>query len=614
MDNEIPGGYNGKLLRANLTTKTLTDEPIDPLICRRYIGGAGFVGYYLWKELAPDVDPLGPDNKLIFALGPITGLLLPGASRNCIGAKSPLTGGIAKAEVGGFWMAELKRAGYDAIIVEGKSDKPVYLWVHDGEAEIRDASKLWGTEIKETEASVRNELGDQHIHLAMIGPGGENMVRYACILEGCYNAAGRGGLGAVMGSKNLKAIAARGHNLPPVVNADKVKEIRQQLIHPYPLSEFGTGGPAMLAGEASGDLPIRNFSGGPFPEVKGIHAGVMKDTIRIGMEGCFACPIRCKKVVKFEEPYPVDPAYGGPEYETLASIGSDCGIGDLKAIVKANERCGAYTLDTISTGSVLAFAMECFEKGLLTEKDTGGLQLKFGNAEAMLQAIELIAKREGFGDFLAEGTARMAEKIGDACKDFALHVKGLEPGMHEPRIGSALALNFMVDPTGANHCGAQPDGALANEVPFKKYHPLGLLKAPSTTDMSPRKVSVFKTAHLQSMMYDCMVVCHFPGINFDQTVELMKAVTGWDTGIPELLLAAERTLTTMRLFNLKHGITGADDALPKRFYQANASGALSNLEYDGEGLEKAKKYFYALMGWDANGVPLPEKVEDLCIE
>ncbi|MGD0794485.1 MAG: aldehyde ferredoxin oxidoreductase family protein [Dehalococcoidales bacterium] len=612
MAKEIPG-YNGKILRVNLSDKSIRAEEIDEQFCRKYLGGAGFIIYYLWKELEPGIDPLGPDNKLIFALGPATGLLVPGAARNCIGAKSPLTGGIAKAESGGFWMAELKRAGFDAIIVEGKAEKPVYLWVHDGEVAIRDAGHLWGKETLETETAIRADLGDEHIQAALIGPGGENQVRFACIMQGCHDAAARGGLGAVMGSKKLKAVAVRGHTLPPVANAEKIKEIRQQLNHPTPMSEFGTGGMEMLRQEKTGDLPIRNFRDGGFPGVKQIHGGVIKETARIGMEGCFACPVRCKKIVKLAQPYHIDPAYGGPEYETLGALGSDCGVSDLQAILKGNERCNAYSLDTISTGSTIAFATECFERGLLTIKDTGGLELKWGDAGMMLKLIDLIAARSGFGNVLAEGTARMAKKIGKKCQDFALHVKGLEPGMHEPRIGAALFLSFMVSPTGADHCAALPDGLMASEWRFKAFHPLGWLTPPPADEISPRKVGIYKDVQCQNIIYDSLAVCHFLDYTPEQMADLLKGVTGWDTGVTELLRIGERTVTMMRLFNLREGITGADDKLPERFYGPTNGGPLAALKVDREAFERTKKYYYTLMGWNSSGVPLPEKVEELGI-
>ena len=616
MTKEPPAGYNGRILRVNLSTKNTTAEPINELFCRRYIGGAGFITYYLWKELKQGVDALSPDNKLIFALGPVSGLQLPGAARHCIGAKSPLTGGIAKAEAGGFWASELKRAGYDAIIVEGRAETPVYLWVQDGEASIRDATHLWGQETKETEAAIRAELGDERTQMALIGPGGENKVRYACIMQGLYDAAARGGLGAVMGSKNLKAIAVRGHKLPRIADRELLKEIRQEVLAspPHWLSALGTGGPSIINEQALGNLPVRNFRDGLFPEAAQIHAGVMKETMWVGMEGCFACPVRCKKMVQFEEPYHVDAAYGGPEYESIAALGSNCGMGNIKAVVKANERCGAYSLDTISTGGTLAFAMECFEKGLLTTKDTDGIDLRFGNHEAMLKVIDLIAKRQGIGNLLAEGSARLAQKIGQGSEKFAMQVKGLEAGMHEPRLSPSMGLGFMVNPHGADHVCSLHDLFFLSEIMIKEMHPLGIIDLLPVDDIGPRKVALFRLDQLNKILGDCLAICLFLEYSLDKRVELVKAATGWDTGIPELFRVAERVLTMARLFNIREGLSAADDVLPERFFQPKTDGALVDKALDRAKLEKAKSFYYTLMGWDAQGVPLPEKVEELYIE
>lgn len=618
MPEKVLVGYNGKILRVNLSNKSITSEAIDVLFCRRYIGGAGFITYYLWKELKPGVDPLSPDNKLIFALGPLSGLQLPGAARNCVGTKSPMTGSISKAEAGGFWAPELKRAGYDAIIIEGRADKPVYLWIQDGEASIKDATYLWGKETKETQDTVRSELGDNHIQLALIGPAGENKVRYACIMHGLHDAAARGGAGAVMGSKNLKAIAVRGHKLPKIADSERVKEIRQQVLaqpHWSWLSEFGTGGPDMVPLEAIGNLPVRNFRDGLFPEVNQIHSGVMKDTIMVGMEGCYACPVRCKKMIQFEEPYRVDAAYGGPEYESIAALGSNCGIGNIKAIVKANERCGAYSLDTISTGSVIAFAMECFEKGLLTTKDTDGIELRFGNDEALLKAIDLLARRQGIGNLLAEGTARMAEKIGRSSKDFAMQVKGLETGMHDPRISAGLGLGYMVNPNGAEHCANLFDLRFMEEPLINHLQHLGFIEPLPFDEISPRKVAIFRLAQLKKIVDDCTAVCMFLEYSLDRQAELLAAVTGWKTGAVELLRVAERLLTVARLFNIREGFSAADDVLPARFFQPKTDGVLANKPpLDRSAMEKAKSYYYTLMGWDEKGVPLSEKVEELYIK
>jgi aldehyde:ferredoxin oxidoreductase len=604
------GGYNCKILRVNLSKSSVASEPLTYELARKYIGGAGFIAYFLWKEMKPGVDALSPDNKLIFALGPVTGLSLPGASRYCVGAKSPLTGGIAKSESGGFWMADLKRAGFDAIIIEGKARKPVYLWINDGIVEIKDAGHLWGKDTKETQQSLRDELGDQDVKVASIGPAGEHMVRYACIMTGCYDAAGRGGLGAVMGSKNLKAIAVRGHTMPEVINGEYIKTLRQDLVsHPHHLSEYGTGGPEMNMHEQTGDLLVRNQRDGLFPNVTLINGQTIKETVRIKMEGCFACNVRCKKVVKFEEPYNCDPDYGGPEYETLGAIGSNCGVDDLKAICKGNERCNALGLDSISCGSSIAFAMECHELGLITDKDTGGLELKFGNAAAMLQAIELIGRRKGLGDFMAEGTRRMAQKLGHNSEEFAMCVKGLDAAMHDPRGGLQLRIGYMLNPHGADHCSVFGGGT--SPWGLNDLNKFGILE-PVKDEINAKRMSLFKLNHQLNMVNDYLVICLMPNITTDQKVELVKAVTGWNTSWVELLQVSERILTLMRLFNLREGLTAADDELPERYYQPKTDGVLATKEIpDHAAMAKARQWYYYYMGWDENGVPTPAKLAEL---
>ena len=614
-------GYNGQILRVNLSQGTTSADALDELFCRKHLGGAGFISYFLLKELQPGIDPLGPENKLIFALGPVTGVPLPGSGRHCVGAKSPLTNGYAKSESGGFWGAELKHAGYDAIIVEGRAAKPVYLWIHDGEASIKDASHLWGKNAKETQDAIRDEHEDKQIRVAVIGPGGENLVRFACIMNDLKDAAGRGGMGAVMGSKNLKAIAVRGHKGPEVADPERIKELRQWVLAHRELwasfAEYGTGTPAMMeAGMTEGNLPIRNFADGEFPEVSKITGGAVKDTIRIKMEGCYACPVRCKKVVKVDEPYSVDPDYGGPEYETLAAIGSNCGVSDLKAIAKGNELCGSYSLDTISTGVVISFAMECFENGLLTTKDTDGIELRFGNAEAMLKTIELIARRQGIGDILADGAARAAQKIGKGAMEFAIQVKGLEIPMHDPRVKAALGLGYAVNPHGADHCANLHDTMLTQMGPaLDRFKSLGILEPLPADDLGPRKVYAFQSIHQFRIAQDSLVLCQFVPYDTNQVADILSAVTGWNTGPVEILRIAERTMTMARLFNIREGLTAADDKLPNRFFQPKRNGVLSTRFYDPKQLEKAKSYYYTLMGWDAKtGIPTPEKLQELGIE
>lgn len=618
MEQSVPGGYNGKILRVDLGTGAITEEALEASHCRRFLGGAGFIAYHLLRELPKGADPLGPENRLIFALGPFTGLPLAGCARHTVGAKSPVTGGIGKSEAGEHWGAQLKRAGYDALIVQGRAEKPVYLWIHPGGAEIREASHLWGQKTKQTQEHIRTELGDAKVRVAMIGPGGENGVRYACIMHGLYDAAGRGGMGAVMGSKNLKAVAVRGESLPPIARPEGVKALGQwlkehmELVRPF--AEFGTGSP-MARFEQLGNLPVRNFRDGGFPGVERITPQAMKASIRVGMDGCFACPVRCKKVVACDTPFRVDPAYGGPEYETLGALGSACGVEDLHAIAKASELCNAYSLDTISTGMSIAFAMECFENGLLTLEDTGGIPLEFGRGEAMVETVERIARREGLGDLLAEGASRAAAAIGKGAEAFAVHVKGLELPMHEPRLSKALGLGYMVNPHGPDHMDSLIDMFFSAftqkpEVTIPDAVALGFEPAP-LEDIGPRKVALFKAQQTKRVLADALIYCHFLPYTFSQVAELTAAVTGWETREMEQFRVAERILTACRLFNHREGLGAVADRLPERFFQPTQGGPLSQKALDPEEMDRAKRYYYHLMGWDEGGVPTPERLEEL---
>jgi len=369
--------------------------------------------------------------------------------------------------------------------------------------------------------------------------------------------------------------------------------------------------------EAMGNLPVRNFRDGLFPAVKKIDAPAVMKTIGIKMDACYACPVRCKKVVKMDKPYKVDPDYGGPEYETLASLGSNCGIEDLPAIARGNELCNAYSLDTISTGEVIAFAMECFENGLLTAKDTGGIELRFGNAEAMLKLIDLIAHREGIGDLLADGVTRAAQKIGNGAEKFAIAVKGLEAGMHEPRAKPGLGIGYMVNPHGADHCFNLHDHAYSNQdsLQVKDVEAVGLRGPFPVDDIGPKKVELFQYRQRLMAIFDSLIVCLFFPYSLTQLAGLLNAVTGQNVTVKELLEIADRTITTLRLFNLREGFSAADDKLPQRFYEPKTDGVLADKPLDPARMEEAKHYYYSLMGWDeTTGEPEEETLKALGIK
>ncbi len=617
-------GVTGKVLRVDLGTRETRVEELNDLFYRRYLGGAGFIAYYLLKEMAPGVDPLSPDNLLIFALGPMSGAPVPGASRNCIGAKSPLSGGIAKSEVGGFFGAELKKAGYDCLIVKGKASSPVYLWLHDGQVEIKDARNLWGKTVLETQDDLEKELGQRFVRTATIGQGGENLDAIACIMTDLRNAAGRGGLGAVMGSKNLKTVAVKARGVPQAANPEKLRDMAKWMNNNYmnvgagaSFHELGTGNIAlMVGGNSIGNLPIRNWSDGDFPEAGKITAEAVRDQYRVAMEACPACQVRCKKVVELEnESYKVDRRNGGPEYETLASFGSFLGIDDLAAVCRANELCSLYSLDVISTGGAIAFAMECFEKEILTPADTNGLDLRFGNADAMLKVIDMIAHREGIGDILADGSRKAAQRIGRGSEEYAMQVKGVEFGMHEPRLKQGLGLIYSVAANGADHVSGVHDTAFMQEGPaMAGARALGSLDPLPANDLSAAKVALAGNVHLRNLFSDSLVMCNFTPWTFNQHVELLGASTGWDYTTVEALKQGERVATMSRVFNLREGLTAADDHLPKRFFNPTPRGALKNTPINPDAMNQAIHMFYNKMGWDSEtGVPTPEKLADLGI-
>lgn len=611
-------GYTGKILHVDLTTSKITTEEPPESFYRRYLGGNGFVGYYLLKEVPKGADPLGPENVLIMAGGTVTGLPIAGAGRSVVGAKSPLTGGYGEADAGGFFGAEMRRAGFDAVVVHGKAAHPVYIYLHNGEAEIRSAAHLWGTTTMECQEKVREELGDKNIRLAMIGPGGEKLVRYACVINDLKHAAGRTGLGAVMGSKNLKAIAARGRTAIPVADPDSFKALARWMTEhwdekSHDLHELGTDG-GLLSLNEEGRLPTRNFQDGQFEGADKISGEAMRDTILIDRGSCYACPIACKRVVKVEGEFNADPEYGGPEYETIGAFGSNCGIDNLAAISEANQICNAYGLDTISAGMMVSFAMECFENGLLTSTDTGGLELKFGNAKAMVELTRMICERKGIGDLLAEGSEIAAAKLGPAAKAFAVNAKGQPFPMHEARTRHGQALGYAMSPTGADHMHNFWDGGMSKTPIEQGLQELGVYESVPQTVLNGSKVYAYKQVSNWTWLGNTISVCAFIPWTREQIVDVVKAITGWQTNVLELMNAGERGVTMARIFNMREGFTRADDSLPMRMGKAHVSKTINEKPVTEEELQAAVTTFYQMMGWDAKtGKPTSARLYELDI-
>jgi aldehyde:ferredoxin oxidoreductase len=574
-------GSWGKILRVDLTKGTTAAEEMDEATFKRHPGGRALIAHYLLTELPRGAEPLGPENLLIFAMGVLTGTPLSGASRHAVGAKSPLTGGFGEAEVGGFWGAELKRAGWDAIVVAGASPKPVYLYIKDDVVEIRDAAHVWGLEIMDTEEKLKAEVGERLARVCEIGPAGENLVRIAGIVNDYKDIAGRAGLGAVMGSKKLKAIVVKGSRSVPLHDAAKVKEIGRWVAdtlqeNHWAFHNFGTG--MGLDGYTRiGGMAVRNYNGGPFEGAAEISAeALVEKGYRVKMEACWACSVRCKKVVKMETPYQIDPKYGGIEYESTAALGADCGVDDLALISKVNERCNALGLDTISLGATVAWVMDLRQRGILPDAELDGQPVEFGNGKAVLASPDAVAFRRGLGDVLAEGSVRAATTLGGA--EHLTAVRGQELAMHDPRqrteYGKQVRISYATSPTGGDH--------MNSNLPSRS--------AKNTVGM-----------------------CFFLRYDDPKLTDIVNAVTGWGLDAAGLADIGELSLTLARLFNNREGFGANDDVLPEQAMKPHVSGVLSRVRLDADDVAEQVRAYYRTRGWSDDGVPTPETLAKLGI-
>lgn len=622
-------GSTGNLLRVDLTRGTTSIEHFDEAFYRLYPGGKALAAYLLLRDIAPGTDPLGPDNVLVLINGLLTGAPVSTATRFTAAARSPLTGAFGESEAGGFWGPELKMAGWEGVVVTGRAEHPIYITIKDTDVEIRDARHLWGREPEAAQAAMREEMGDRLVRVLQIGIGGENRVRYAALINDLRHFNGRTGMGAVMGSKNLKGIAVRGSGkyLDNAHNPTGVAEIGRRLPkrvreHPqsYDLQVRGT--PGLVAGlNAGGILPTRNFHQGAFEGVDSIKWEAYEKELLSARRSCYACAVRCKREVKVDDRYQVTDAYGGPEYETIGGFGPNCGISDLQAIAKANELCGRYTLDSISTSSVIAFAMECFEHGLITPEQTGGAAWRFGNAEAMFQILDWIAHRRGIADLLANGVRRAAEVIGGDARYFAMHVKGQELPMHDPRGKVGVGIGYAVNEAGADHLVAFHDPSYANpeSITFKASQPLGITEAIPPRELGPRKAAAYAVLENWSSAGRSIGYCYFgPAprsfIAIEEVIDSVRAATGWDFTVEEMLRVGERATNLARVFNAREGFSRKDDWLPDRLFQPLENGALQGIGISPDEFAATMTEVYRLKGWDPEtAMPTRERLEELGI-
>ena len=609
-------GFTGRLLYVDLSSGSSSIINLEEKVARSYLGGSG-LGAYLLSTMDWSIDPLDPRSGLAFVTGPLTGTPAPLCSRYSVCARSPLTSIWGEAHASGFWGPELKSAGLDGIVIEGRAPQPVYLLIHDDAVVIRDARHLWGKDTYATEDSLRQEPGSERIRVACIGPAGEKRSAMASIINDRGRAAARCGLGAVMGSKGLKAIAVRGTRPVKTARPEELRRLSKTLVKlaresaagKY-LGEYGTDG-GMDPFHEFGDVPIKNWKQGAWEE--GCHkvsGQAMKETMLTGRYACKGCPIGCGRIVEVKD----GPYRGlkgkGPEYETAAAFGPLCLNDNLEAVAGANDLCNRYGLDTISTGAVIAFAFECFEEGLITIQDTDGLELVWGNGDAIVRLVEKIGRREGIGDLLADGCRKAAEQLGGDAAHYALHVKGLELPMHDPRAFSSWAVSYGTSNRGACHIQA-PTFWVERGLTF----PAIGLDNPGDRFACEGKGRLTKIFQDFCEVVESAGICKFAlygDFRSQQVISLLRCATGFDFEQEEVMKLGERSFNLKRMINVRCGISGKDDRLPERIlslalHEGGTKGYLPDQQ-------KMLSEYYRERGWDEKGIPTPEKLKELGLQ
>jgi aldehyde:ferredoxin oxidoreductase len=622
----------GRILHVNLTTGALDVEHPPESFYRKYLGGSAMGLYYILKGMMPGTDGLHPDNVLTVMDSLLTGAPIAGQSRVTVSARSPLTDGIGDSQAGGFFPAELRFAGFTGLVITGRAAAPVYLWLHDGKAELRPAGHLWGKKTAEVDDLLKAELGDDKIEVAQVGPAGEKLVRLAAIMNMSNRANGRTGMGAVMGSKNLKAIVARGTSKKlPFADAAGLNRLARWGSAEIPnnadvlgLRTDGTEG-VLEFQHAIGSLPTFNYDAGQFDGYEAISGQTMTATILKERDTCYACSVRCKRVVEAEwHGRAVDPRYGGPEYETAAVFGSYCGVDDLAAISLANQMCNEYGLDTIGTGATVAWVMDCYQHGLLTETEIG-FPAPFGDTAAMIRLTEMLATREGFGDVLANGSRRAADLLGKG-HDLLITVKGAEAPAHAPQAKRSLGVVYAVNPFGADHQSSEHDPMIeegASDLYLERLKLLGFDGPLEVDSFGPDKVRfALRTQQFYSFL-DTASLCQFvwgPAWTLfgpQETVDFVRAVTGWDDfDVDELMEIGERRLNMLRAFNAREGIDRTADRLPAKFFRPmTGTGPTAGVALDPAAIEGALDEYFRLAGWDGGtGNPTPQTLARLGLE
>ena len=615
----MASGYWNKVLRIDLTNKKVVKEDVEDKIFRLFVGGAGFGAKILWEEVSPEKDPLHADNRLIFATGPLQGHPVPGGAKFSVVSKSPLTNTQADSAAGAKWGPFLKKAGYDALIIQGRSETPVYIYIDDDKVEIKDAKSIWGLDSYQAVDQIRKELGDERVSVATIGPAGEKLVRMACIVVDKHSFAGRCGLGAVMGSKNLKAVAVKGSKKVPVANLSLLKEYNRKYFKEIHNASIKSGlrphGTPVLCitAEGFGDMPIKYWTGDTWPEgAKKIGAPNYTSVLSAKPYPCLYCPIGCHRNINIEEPTKYRLKGIGPEYETLGMLGTNLLIDDVKAIAVANDICNKLGIDTISTGACIGFAMECYEKGIINKKDTGGMEIKWGDPEILIELVKQIGNKEGFGSIFSEGALRAARKIGKNAEELVAHVKGLDFPAHDPRACWGMIPTYATGTRGACHMrGVEEDVEMSGF-----YIPeIGITK--EKAQFFKREGKAFLAVKMQDYcaLVNSLVLCVFMpdggDLSFTSILNIFNSITGWEWDVQEAMKCGERIFTMQRLINLRDGYSKKDDILPPKMHVPAKKGFRAGKVPP---VEELINEYYRLREWDENGHPSKRKLQELDLD
>lgn len=616
-------GYTGKFLRINLTDGSSTVESFDQDFYRKYLGGGGFGTYFLLKETDANTDPLSPENIITIAPGITTGSAVSGVSRCGLTALSPETGGIGDSQAGGSFGPYLKRAGWDAVIITGKADKMSCILIDDNEITILSAADISGKTILEARTVFEEKYGRKGVSVMQCGPAGEKLVKYASVSSDLHDAYGRTGMGAVFGSKNLRAVVVKSTGTIEFEDPEGLKALAKRAVSRIPnsgfvstIKKYGTEG-IVIGNAEAGNLCVHNYSTGYHEDYALLDRSNYDESFLAKGTTCYGCAVGCRKTVKAETPYNVTDKLGGPEFETIGVLGSNMDIFDPVAVAKANELCNTYGIDTITFGGIASWLAESVEKGLITDDQIGYKGFGFGNPDGIIWLIEQVGRREGIGNIIADGFEAAIKHFGEETRKYAVHVKGHGFAVHMPQVKPSLALMYAVVPIGADHMSSEHDWLITDDSEASRG--LGILATDDVNSTGSNKVRMAVYSQYYYSILDSLNLCMFCWgagslYTYPELEDLVKYTTGMDMTFWELMMAGERKITMMRLLNLRRGFSDKDDKLPEKMFQPLYDGPSKGRSVNKEDFERMKAQYYGFLGWDEHGIPLDGKLAELGLE